>query len=207
MRAAAISAFLILAVLNAFGSNYRNLRWRDNFTLWRSSLEGAYNNYYAMYQLGTASLRKDLHDEAVSNFREAIRITNANKYPDTGLVGDARLNLAYAYRSKGLLEEAAAEYLEILRLYPEHAVSNYELASIYMEVGMLDDAIALFVRSVRYFKAPLDIRGALLNIGNCHVRKGNFDEALLSYQEALRVIPGDPAVLKTISVLKRLSGK
>lgn len=207
MRAAAISAFLILAVLYAFGSNYRNLRWRDNFTLWRSSLEGASNNYYAMYQLGTASLRNDLHDEAVSNFREAIRITNANKYPDTGLVGDARLNLAYAYRSKGLLEEAAAEYLEILGLYPGHAVSNYELASIYMEVGMLDDAIAHFVRSARYFKAPLDIRDALLNIGNCHVRKGNFDEALLSYQEALRVIPGDPAVLKSISVLKRLSGK
>ena len=40
-----------------------------------------------MYQLGTASLGKDLHDEAVSNFREAIRITSANKYPDTGLIG------------------------------------------------------------------------------------------------------------------------
>ena len=207
LRTAAISAFLILAVFYALGSGYRNLRWRDDFTLWRSSLEGASNNYYAMYQLGTASLRKDMHDEAISNFREAIRTTSANKYPDAGLIGNARLNLAYAYQSKGLLEEATAEYLEILRSYPDHAVSNYELASIYMERGMLDDAITYFLRSARYFRDPMDIRDALLNIGNCHFKKGNFNEALLSYQEALSITPGDPAVLKNISVVKRLSGK
>jgi tetratricopeptide (TPR) repeat protein len=206
LRTAAISAFLILAIFYAIGSGYRNLRWRNNFTLWRSSLEGASNNYYAMYQLGTASLREDKHEEAITNFREAIRTTRANKYPDTGLIGDARMNLAYAYKSKGLLEEAAAEYQKILRSYPEHPVSNYELASIYMERGMLDDAIAYFARSANYFRDPMDIRDALLNIGNCQVKKGNFDEALLSYQEALRITPGDPAVLKNISVVKRLSG-
>lgn len=207
LRKAAISAFLVVAVFYALGSGYRNLRWRDNFTLWRSSLEGASNNYYAMYQLGTASLRNDMHDEAISNFREAIRTTSANKYPDTGLIGDARLNLAYAYKAKGLLKEATAEYLEILRSYPEHAISNYELAAIYMERSMLDDAITYFARSASYFRDPMDIRDALLNIGNCQVKKGNFDEALLSYQEALKVTPGDPAVLKNINVVKRLSGK
>lgn len=207
LRTATISAFLILAVFYALGSGYRNLRWRDNFTLWNSSLEGASNNYYAMYQLGTASLRKDMHDEAITHYLEAIRTTSANKYPDPGLIGEARLSLAYAYKSKGLLEEAADEYLELLRLYPEHAVSNYEIASIYMERGMLDDAITYFARSANYFRDPMDIRDALLNIGNCHVKKGNFNEALLSYEEALRITPGDPAVLKNISVVKRLSGK
>lgn len=207
LKTAAISAFLILVVFYALGSGYRNMRWRDNFTLWRSSLEGTSNNYYAMYQLGTASLRKDMYDEAILNFRKAIRTTSANKYPDTGLIGDARLNLAYAYKSKGLLEEATAEYLEILRSYPEHAVSNYELASIYMERGMLDEAITYFARSASYFRDPIDIRDALLGIGNCYAKQGNFDEALLNYQEALRISPGDPAVLKNIRVVKRLSGK
>jgi tetratricopeptide (TPR) repeat protein len=207
LRTAAVSAFLVIAILYAVGSGYRNLRWRDNFTLWRSSLEGASDNYYAMYQLGTAALRMDSHDEAISNFGEAIRMTSANKYPDPGLIGDARLNIAYAYRSKGMLEEASAEYLEILKSYPGHAVSNYELASIYMERGMLDDAITYFALSARYFRSPLDIRDALLGLGNCYVKKGDFDSALLSYQEALKVTPGDPAVLKNVSVAKRLSGK
>lgn len=205
MRKAAVSVFLILAVVYALGSGYRNMRWRDDFSLWKSSLEGASNNYYAVYQLGTAALRRGMHDEAVSNLRAAIRITSANKYPDTGLIGDAHLNLAYAYRQKGSLEEAASEYMEILRSYPEHALSNYELASIYMELSRLDDAVEYFERSARYFKDPLDVRDALMGMGNSQAKKGDFDEAVLSYQEALRITPGDPAVLKNLSVIKRLS--
>jgi tetratricopeptide (TPR) repeat protein len=205
MRRAAVSIFLILAVVYALGSGYRNMRWRDDFSLWRSSLEGASNNYYAVYQLGTAALRKDMHDKAIYNLREAIRLTSANKYPDTGLIGDAHLNLAYAYRQKGSLEEAAAEYVEILRSYPEHAVSNYELASIYMELGRLDDAAEYFERSARFFKDPLDVRDALMGRGNSQAKKGDFNEAVLSYEEALRITPGDPAVLRNLSVIKRLS--
>ena len=205
LRKAAVSVFLLLAVVYALGSGYRNMRWRDDFSLWKSSLEGTSNNYYAVYQLGTAALRKDMHDEAISNLREAIRITSANKYPDTGLIGDARLNLAYAYRQKGSLEEAASEYMEILMSYPEHALSNYELASTYMGLGRLDDAENYFERSARYFKDPLDVRDALMGMGNSQAKKGEFDEAVLSYQEALRITPGDPAVLKNLSVIKRLS--
>lgn len=57
------------------------------------------------------------------------------------------------------------------------------------------------------FPMPGYVSTALLNIGNCRIKKGNFDESLLSYQEALRITPRVPAVLKNISVLKRLSGE
>ena len=170
-------------------------------------MEGSSGNYYAMYQLGTASLRKDNLEDAIAYFNETIRTINAREHPDIGVIGDSRLNLAYAYRKKSMPEEAAAEYLEILKLYPTHPVSNYELASIYMEKGMIDEAIVHYGRAASYFRDPLDIRDSLLNIGNCFIKKGDFNEALLNYQEALKITPGDPIVLKNISVLKKLSGR
>ena len=207
VKRGAIAAFIILAVLYALSSNSRNSRWKDDITLWKSSLEGSSGNYYAMYQLGTASLRKDNLEDAIAYFDQTVRTIDASKHPDVGIIGDSRLNLAYAYRKKGQLDEASAEYLEILKLYPTHPVSNYELGSIYMKKGMLDEAIVYYGRAASNFRDPMDIRDALLNIGNCFIKKGNFKEALSSYQEALRITPGDPAVLKNISVLESLSNK
>lgn len=82
-------------------------------------------------------------------------------------MGDSRLNLAYSYRSRGLLGEAAAEYVELLKSNPAHSLSNYELASIYMEMGRLDEAAEYFLRAARYFRDPLDVKDALVGAANC----------------------------------------
>jgi len=209
LRAAAVSVFVLVSAFYGVSSGLRNLRWQDEFSLWNSSVKGVSGEYryYAYYQLGTAALRKDMHEDAVTYFKEAIRVTSANRYPDPGVIGDSRLNLAYSYRSRGLLGEAAAEYVELLKSYPAHPLSNYELASIYMEMGRLDEAAEYFLRAARYFRDPLDVKDALVGAANCLARKGEYEEASASYQEALRVMPGDPAALRGLSVLENLSGK
>lgn len=209
LKAAAIALFVLVAASYGLASGMRNLRWKDEFSLWSSSLKGASEGYryYAYYQLGTAALRKNMHDEAIPYLQEAIRASSANKYPDPGVIGDSHLNLAYAYRSLGLLDEAAGEYLELLKSYPGHALSNYELASIYMEKGLVGEAAEYFTRAAGYFKDPLDVKDALVGAGNCLARTGAYGEAYARYQKALMITPGDPAVLKNMRVLEGLSGR
>ncbi len=206
LKAAAIAVFVLVSALYAAGSGLRNLRWKDEFSLWNSSLKGVSDEYkyYAYYQLGTAALRKNMHGEAVPYLKKAISVSSANRHPDPGVIGDSRLNLAYAYSSMGLPDEAAGEYLELLKAYPGHAVSNYELASIYMEKGMLDEAAEYFTRAAGSFRDPLDVKDALVGAGNCLARMGDYEEAYARYQQALRVMPGDTAALRNLKVLEGL---
>jgi tetratricopeptide (TPR) repeat protein len=74
------------------------------------------------------------------------------------------INLGTVYSRLGMARESAAEYLDLIRLYPERSMAYYNLAEIFYSAG--DRERALFyvegaLRSDPGMKAAIDLYNAL----------------------------------------------
>ena len=61
---------------------------------------------------------------------------------------DAHYNLAFVYRSQGVLAEAEREFLEVLRYRPEYAEAHLNLGMVYTSLNRLEDAEREYERAV-----------------------------------------------------------
>ena len=83
-----------------------------------------------------APLEQDKLDEAVTAFREAIRLK-----PDDV---ESRMSMAYALQIQEKLDEAVAAYREAIRLKPDYAEAHYNLGTVLYEQEKFDEAEAEF---------------------------------------------------------------
>jgi Tfp pilus assembly protein PilF len=186
--------------------------WQDDETLFRHALEVTENNCFAHYALGNAFLKKDLIDEAISQYQEAIRLrpdlaevhntlgnalgmkgqTDAaiNQFqeairlkPD---LADAHKNLGIALGQKGQTDEAIRQYQEVIRLKPDDADVHNNLGNALGMKGQTDEAISQFQEAIRL---KPDYAEAHNNLGIALSRKGQIDEAISHFQEAIRLKP------------------
>ena len=153
-------------------------------------------------------------DEAISHFRESIRLvpeTAALPHNNLGIALEAKgqmdeaishyqesirlepkasatphNNLGNVLRANGRLDEAISHYQESIRLDPKMAAAHNNLGIALGEKGRLDEAISHFQESIR-----LDpkMAAAHTNLGNASRTKGRLDEAITHYQESIRIDP------------------
>lgn len=104
-------------------------------------------------------------------------------------------NLGNAYDSKGLIDEAIAQYQTALNIEhdsyrPElnyyYGEIHYNLASAYQHKGFEEKALKHYLKAL--FLKPNN-RDAYNNIGVIYFNKGSFDKAIESYKKALRLDP------------------
>jgi tetratricopeptide (TPR) repeat protein len=102
--------------------------------------------------LGNALAQKGLYDEALLQYRAAIKLQ-----PD---FADAHSNLAAMFVRRGELAEAITEYEAALRIPPEDALSHVRLGDLLCAIGEDNLAIVHYRRAVEIAPDSVAVRTA-----------------------------------------------
>ena len=107
-------------------------------------------------------------------------------------------NRAYAYRNKGLPDQAIADENQALALNPNDANGYNIRGNAYDDKGLYDQAIADYNRTIAL---QPDNAGAYFNRGDTYAKMGRRDAAAADYRAALKI---DPTLQKALDGLQRL---
>jgi tetratricopeptide (TPR) repeat protein len=107
------------------------------------------------------------------------------------------------FRRKAHAEDLAA-YTRLLRGDPQNPLRHDAVASLYLDAGQLDEAIAEFRESLRlnHDSAPTQY-----NLGFALSARGRRDEAIAAFQEALRIDPDYAQAHNNLGALLQLAGQ
>jgi protein O-mannosyl-transferase len=152
--------------------------WRDTEALFRHAREVTKNNYAVPANLGIVYSRRGQLDEAIREYREALRLN-----PFYAL---AHYNLGNALFQKGQVDEAIQHYQESIRLLPMYVEPYNNLGLALAQKGQTDEAIRQFKQAVHLKPDDADVH---YNLGAALGRRGQLDEAIRHYEEALRLKP------------------
>ena len=152
--------------------------WRDTETLFGHAREVTKNNYAVPANLATVYSRRGQLDEAIREYREALRL---NPY-----YALAHYNLGNALLQKGQVDEAIQHYEQSIRLLPMYVDPYNNLGLALRKQGQVDEAIRQFQQAIRLKPDDADVH---YNLGAALAQRGQLDEAIRHYQEALRLKP------------------
>lgn len=132
-RLAVVVSVILLVSLYSVRTWTRNRDWKDNITLFQSTVASIPDSPIAHYTLGKAYLEKGREEEAISSLRRSAAL-NPN-FPHS------RLTLAMIYQDKGEWDRAIAIYRDVLRLMPDNDRARSGLAFVYYQRDMREDAV------------------------------------------------------------------
>ena len=135
-------------------------------------------DFTAHFNLGSILLSQSKPLEAISHFREALRVK-----PDDAV---AHTNLGAALQSIDKLEEAATQFREALRIRPDYINAHYNLGNLLLSEGKPEEAIIHFNEVLR---SQPDDADAHNNLGEALAIQGNLDQAFSHFEQALRINP------------------
>jgi tetratricopeptide (TPR) repeat protein len=185
--AAAVWCFAAAAAAAlALGSRIYAGAFRDDETFWAYAAARNPEAWIAHSNLGLAMYGRGLVPEAVSHYREALRLK-----PDFDA---ARVNLGNALAHSGREAEAAAEFNEAIRLRPDNTDARTGLGNLALAAGRNGEAVEQYEAVLRIRPSDADV---LRSCAEAHYRNGNalgnagrVREAASEYAAALRLWPG-----------------
>jgi tetratricopeptide (TPR) repeat protein len=170
-----------LAIALLMGCAWRQTHfWCNPEALWSHFLECISNNAVAHSSLGAAYYDQGRTDEAITHYRQAVKINPRYK--------DAHNNLGVALRGQGHIEEALAQFEEALSIDPRYKEAHLGLALTLGGVGQVPQAIAHYQEALSI--DPSDF-GAHNSVGVLLNAQGQFDAAIAHFQAAIRIKPDD----------------
>lgn len=199
-RAAGAIAAIVIAALSVAAWNQTGY-WKNSYLLFEQALKVTNNNYVAHDGFGDALLERGRYAEALSHYKEALRINP--DYADRVLVNyvEANSGLAGSLMKTGRFAEAANLYTDILAVRPNDIGALNNKAIAMAQQGRLDEAVPLLLKSIEV--KPNDI-GARLNLCLIFEQLGKIGEARAHAAKALEISPDNADARE---LMRRLSSK
>jgi len=135
------------------------------------------------------------HKKSIYYAKKALDITKKSH--------DAWFNLANAQREIGELNAALNSYEKVLLLQPQHVGALCNAAGLYLKKNLFQKSEIYFKRASKL--AP-NIGMIFYNLGKAYASQGKYDDALSSYQHALRINPDNIDCLNNLGRLSLLLG-
>jgi tetratricopeptide (TPR) repeat protein len=203
--------------------------WRNNRELWTRVLVCTPGNSIARDNLGAALLKDGQTDDAIAQFRAALKIRPA--YPhalynlgialarkkefdqaiaqyrqalafDPNYV-EAWSNLGITLFDKGEVAEAISAYSKALQINPRYPEARYNLGIALFAAGEKGEAIAQYRKALEINPAYAEAR---YNLANGLLQLGQLEEAITQYRQALATTPDDPRLLNNLGIALAVQG-
>jgi tetratricopeptide (TPR) repeat protein len=187
--------------------------YRDEETLWRTTLSRNPDSSMANTNLGALLMETGRPDEAIPHYERALAHRKVD--PEHG-----HYNLAVALFKIGQIDGAIAHYQKALELKPGFPQAHYQLGRALLKKGEINDAIrqykeALKLRpnepsvendlgsalmqeglrhdAIEHYEAALQVRendaDIQYNLANALAKDGQIDKAIVHYRRALSIQP------------------
>jgi tetratricopeptide (TPR) repeat protein len=185
------------------------------------------NEVFDYLNRGNGYLNKEMYDQAIADFNQAIRIDPNN--------ASAYINRGVAYSGKGDYDRAIADYTQAIRLDSNSANAYEKRGWAYANKGDYDRAIADFTQAIRlnpnfgvynnrgliyadmgdYNRAIADYNQAIslnpdvhiyYNRGSLYSEKGDYDRAISDFTQAIKIDPNFAAAYTDRGYLYRQKG-
>ena len=168
---------------------------KDTETLaaYQRAVELAPNNYYPHFALGQmyATLRR--HEDAIRELTKAAELSEETQAASPEELMTIYKALGRAYFSRDRVDEAISAWTKISELDPENIFSRIELADLFREQQLYEQAIAQH-EAIIALKTDDPYRVCLSRreIGNIHEEKSDYEAAIQTYEAALALTaPGN----------------
>ena len=147
------------------------------------------------YELGNQFLQKDLYDNAIEQYRDALSISHSSQN---------RLALALALVKAGHPDEATIYLKDLLRNDPTNGEANLGMARVAKQAGGIDEAVGYYRHAI-YGAWPANSAGrrmqARLELIRTLGKAGRRQQAQAELLSMLTVMPADFAVKRQAALL------
>jgi tetratricopeptide (TPR) repeat protein/cellulose synthase/poly-beta-1,6-N-acetylglucosamine synthase-like glycosyltransferase/serine acetyltransferase len=126
---------------------------------------------------GNSLMKKGDFAQSVKAFQAAIDLSPHNAQ-------GCFLNMGYALKQQGKIDEAIQIYEKAVAMQPDYADAYCNLGNAYKEKGELERAVGCYEKALAVNPADED---SLYNLGNIFRELGKFDEAIESYRKAVKI--------------------
>jgi len=107
-----------------------------------------------------------------------------------------------AYKNKKY-DEALKIYNQLVANNPYDAVYNYNIGEVLYKSGKYKESIPYYHRAAEHGSAHIQVQ-SLFNIGNVHMQEKSYDQAIISYEGALKLDPENKFAKHNLEVAKKL---
>ena len=165
----------------------------ETLAAYQRAVELAPNNYYPHFALGQmyATLRQ--HEDAIRELTKAAELSEETQAASPEELMTIYKALGRAYFSRDRVDAAISAWTKISELDPENIFSRIELADLFREQQLYEQAIAQH-EAIITLKTDDPYRVCLSRreIGNIHEEKSDYEAAIEVYETALALTaPGN----------------
>ncbi|MEN6557413.1 MAG: tetratricopeptide repeat protein [Thermoguttaceae bacterium] len=186
----AATSFLALAIFGVAAFR-QTCCLHDSESLCNHALRCNAENNVARSNLGGELARQGRLDEAIVQYREAVRIR-----PDDAV---SFSNLGNALLSLGRSDEAEQSYAAALRVDPNCAEAHCNVGVLLARRHQWDEAASHYEAALRLRPEYVD---ALANYGNLLARRGELDRAAACYKKAVQCRPDRPEIRRNYELIQ-----